>query len=132
LSGKQFAKKFAKKDVGRRRLKMKNEKLYIPTKILDSDDFITGFSVNELAVTGCAAVFAALVGIWEYHNTGNTFIAVMEAIAIIALVIFIVRRDMCNENIPQKIKILVKDLKTQKRFKYQYTNIYEDILYDEE
>ncbi len=111
---------------------MKDEKLYIPTKILDSDDFITGFSVNELAVTGCAAVFAALFGIWKYHTTGNTFIAVMVAIAIIALVIFIVRRDMCNENIPQKIKILIKDLKIQKRFKYQYTNIYEDILYEEE
>lgn len=110
---------------------MENEKLYIPTKILDSDDFITGIGAKEVYVTMIATIFSAVFGVVMNQISGNAFMSVLLAIAIIAITIFLVRRDMCNENVFQKLEILFKDSRLQKQYKYQYTNIYEDILYEE-
>lgn len=110
---------------------MKKEKLYIPTKILDSDDYIAGFGNQELVITGVVSVISILIGLYLYQMQENTFIAVAITLCSITATIFLIRRDICNENVFQKIKILWKNSRMQKRYFYFYKNIYEDIPYEE-
>lgn len=110
---------------------MKKEKLYIPTKILDSDDYIAGFGNKELVVTGVVSAVSILAGLYIYQIEENMFLAVALSVGTIAAAIFLIRRDECNENVFQKVKILWKNSRMQKQYKYFYTNIYEDIQYEE-
>lgn len=110
---------------------MKKEQLYIPTKILDSDDYITGIGAKEVYIILIISALAAAFGIVFNKITGNTFSSVLVSVALIVITVFLVKRDMCNENVFQKVRILQKYSRSQKKFKYQYKNIYEDILYEE-
>lgn len=110
---------------------MAKKKLYIPEKILDSDDYITGFGTMELGISAAALIIAVIVGIVIYQINENTIVAFLAGIGIEMLVVVLIRRDICNENMFHKIHLLIKNSTTQKRFKYQYKNIYEDILYEE-
>lgn len=110
---------------------MEKKKLYIPEKILDSDDYVTGFGVVELTISLVMLIAAIIAGVVIYQINENTLVAFMAGIGIEILTVFLVRRDICNENMFDKVKLLVKNSQTQKQFKYQYTNIYEDILYEE-
>lgn len=112
--------------------KKEENKLYIPVKFLDSDDYILGFGKTELAVTGILSIVFVILGIVIYQFTEDTFRAVAVAISLVICTVFLIRRDMYNENVFQKVGILRRNSKAQKRFKYYYTNIYEDILYEEE
>ena len=111
-------------------MKRKNE-LYIPTKILDSDDYIQGFANRELAVIGIISVIAVVIGICIYQITENMFLTVMFVTGGIGISLFLIRRDMCNEDVFQKLKILWRNARMQKRYPYQYWNIYEDVWYED-
>ena len=108
-------------------MKKERSRLYIPTKILDSDDYVQGFGRTELSITGVVLVIAACVGIALFQINGSTAQSVMCAFGIVGITIVLIRRDMCNENVFQKIRILWKNNTMQKRFLYHYHNIYEDI-----
>lgn len=110
---------------------MKKEQLYIPTKILDSDDYITGIGAKEVYIILIVSALSAVLGVMLNQITGDTFSSVLVSVALIVITVFLVRRDLCNENVFQKVKILQKYSRSQKKFKYQYKNIYEDILYEE-
>lgn len=110
---------------------MEKKKLYIPEKILDSDDYITGFGLMELTVSAVALVVAIIVGIVIYQLNENTIVAFLAGIGIVMMTVVLVRRDICNENMFHKVRLLLKNSQTQKQFKYQYKNIYEDIRYEE-
>lgn len=110
---------------------MEKKRLYIPEKILDSDDYITGFGATELTISVVALLVGIIVGVVIFQINENTITAFLIGIGILLITIFLIRRDACNENVFHKIRLLRKNSKTQKQFKYQYRNIYEDILYEE-
>lgn len=108
-------------------MEKEKNKLYIPVKFLDSDDYIMGFGKTELAITGISSIIFVVMGIVIYQFTQDTFRAVAVAVSLIICTVFLIRRDMYNENVFQKLRILRRNRKAQKHFKYYYTNIYEDI-----
>ncbi len=107
-------------------MKTSNRSLYISTKILDSDDYIRGYGKNELVITGISAILGIVVSVIYYFFQKNMVTAVLLAFGIIVLTVFIFRRDMYNENLIDKIKIIRKSKQMQKRYYYKYLNSYGD------
>lgn len=105
----------------------KERELYIPTKILDADDFIQGFGKKELSITGLMCVVAILVGVTAYQCGISEAMAFMSACGVVMITVVTVRRDSCNENVFQKLRVISKNNRMQRRYLYQYRNIYEDI-----
>lgn len=109
---------------------MRKKKLYISEKILDSDDFVTGFGGMELAISAVALVIALIVGVTIYQISDNVMTALLVGAGIVIITVVTVHRDMSNENMLKKVKLLIKTARSQKKYLYQYTNIYEDTLYE--
>lgn len=103
----------------------KNKELYIPVNVPESEDFISGFGNKELAITTITFFVAIVLAIITYVSTDSVFKAVFIAAVLLAVVIIAIKRDKYDESIIDKIKLVNKYRKSQKKFVYEFYNIYE-------
>lgn len=105
--------------------------LYIPVNTPDYDAIISGVGSFEMAIFGVSAVVIIIVGLMVARFS-NTLVAVWIAGLLACVVVLTIRRDNCNENLLKKIFIFRKYIKSQKKYIYQYHNIYEVPIKNEE
>lgn len=106
---------------------MKNKKkdLYVPVHVPDRNELIPGFGTVELTICGAAVAVAAIVAIVMYIAGINIIYSVGAAICIITFVILIFRKDRYGENLIFKTQYVMRFRTSQKKYLYQYHNIYE-------
>ena len=102
--------------------KIGNEKrpLYIPVKTLDSDDYIEGIGNVELALIGCGAVAAIILGAIVSGSTNNNIAGVAAGAIVIVLFVGIFRRDSTNENLLRKAMIVYRFCRIPKKYEYRH------------
>lgn len=100
--------------------------LYIPVNTLDSDDFISGIGSKELTIIISVLFGVLIIAVLIVAFTSNIFVSVVVCIGCIGLTIISIRRDIYNESLITKLKVIYRFYKAQKIFEYKYHNIYED------
>ena len=104
---------------------MKKKDLYIPVNVPDRNELIPGFGTMELTVCGIAVGIAIITAIVMYVSGVNVLYAVGTAAVIITMAILIFRKDKYGENLLFKTQYVIAFHKSQKKYQYQYHNIYE-------
>lgn len=104
---------------------MKKKDLYIPVNVPDRNELIPGFGTVELTVCGVAIGVAIIIAIIMYLSGINILYAVGTAATIITMAILIFRKDKYGENLLFKTQYVIAFHKSQKKYQYQYHNIYE-------
>jgi len=95
------------------RMENKSRELYIPVNTLDAEDYISGIRNREVAIIAMALVGATVLGI-AMAALMNVISAVMAAASTLAIVIMVIRRDMCNENLIKKLRIVLAFIRRKK------------------
>jgi len=95
------------------RMENKSRELYIPVNTLDAEDYISGIGNREVAIIAMALVGATVLGI-AMAALMNVISAVMAAASTLAIVIMVIRRDMCNENLIKKLRIVLAFIRRKK------------------
>lgn len=103
----------------------KNKELYIPVNVPESEDFISGFGAKELSITAITFFISIVAAIVTYVTTESVFKAVFIAAVLLSVVIIAIKRDKYDESIIDKIKLVIKYKKSQKKYVYDFYNIYE-------
>lgn len=104
---------------------MEQKELYFPANVIDRNDFISGFGGKELMATLIAFGTAIAAIVICFLSTGNMFLSVFVGIVIVAVTIILVRRDKFDESVIDKVRYIILYYRSQKRFVYDYYNIYE-------
>lgn len=104
---------------------MKKKDLYIPVNVPDRNELIPGFGTMELTVCGIAVAIGIIVAIVMYVFGVNVLYAVGTAAAIITIAVLVFRKDKYGENLLFKTQYVIAFHKSQKKYQYQYHNIYE-------
>ena len=114
--------------------RMENEKdLKIPENASDREDYIQGIGAKELYIIGVAFLLIVILVIILYVVTQSLPGAIFAGIFLIAFVIMLVKRDSINENMIDKLRILFRYLKMQKRYEYVQFDVFGgDITVDEQ
>ena len=104
---------------------MSENDLYIPDNCPPLDYIITGYTSKEFAYI--AGVVFAMFIVAGFCFTKNIFIyGLFISVTVIAFAIIFFRRDDYMENGIDKIRILITYIKMQKKYEYEYVNIYEE------
>ena len=103
----------------------KKKDLYIPINVPEREDFVAGFGVKELSISGIAMLIAIVVAVAIFTVTQSAFYAVGAGSILVVTVIVLIRRDRFDESIIDKIRFVIAYAKAQKKFEYVYYNIYE-------
>lgn len=103
----------------------KSEKLSIFENCSSMDYILTGFTKNDLlAICICVGVsiVAAIILISRFNNTPAAilFVFIFSAFAVLFF-----KRDSGMENCIDKIRIFYQYQSGQKKYEYEYVNIYE-------
>lgn len=107
--------------------------LYMPVNAPDADDIIQGVGGFELYVYTIGFFVCAGLGIWIYFMLKSSMLALSLSIAAFSIVVMVFRRDVYNENLIKKIKVMMRFSKGQKIYEYKFHNIYEgEVIWDEE
>lgn len=101
------------------------KELYIPVNVPEREDFISGFGAKELTITGVSLFFGVIVAVIVFFRTESAFYAVGAAGIIVAITIVLVRRDLYDESIIDKLRFVRIYHRAQKQFIYEYFNFYE-------
>ncbi|MBO5093171.1 MAG: hypothetical protein J6C33_02305 [Lachnospiraceae bacterium] len=104
---------------------MEQKELYFPVNVIDRNDYITGFGPKELLTTIISFGVSVAVIICLYFGTGNVFLSLFTGIMILAVTIMLIRRDKFDESVIDKVRYIVEHYQSQKKFVYDYYNIYE-------
>lgn len=107
---------------------MKEERrkpLYFPTNCPDANDFVAGFGTKELCISIIALIVAIIVGIIIHVNTGNMIYTLSTGAVIVVVTVLLVKRNKYQESFIDQLKQVISYHKAQKRFTYEYYNIYE-------
>ena len=99
--------------------------LYMPVNAPDSDDVIQGIGAHELYIYTVGFFICVLIGLLLNTICHNSVIALFTALGLFSIVVLIFRRDIFNENLIKKIKIIQAFSGSQKIYEYSYFNIYE-------
>lgn len=105
----------------------KKENLQIFENCASIDYVIIGFTGQDLAFTGVTILVGLIIGFIIVQTTGNTIPGVFMAILISSAGVIFFRKDRYMENCIDKIRIIFQYLKSQKKYEYEYVNIYENI-----
>ena len=89
-------------------------------KTLDSDDYIEGIGNVELALIGCGAVAAIILGAIVSGSTNNNIAGVAAGAIVIVLFVGIFRRDSTNENLLRKAMIVYRFCRIPKKYEYRH------------
>lgn len=105
--------------------KMNNKKpLYIPVNTPDYDAYISGVGSLELSIFSAVTVVVIVIGI-ALSQVTSILLVVLTGLMTIGITFLTVRRDAHNENFFMILKIIRRYHKNQKRYLYEYSNIYE-------
>lgn len=103
------------------------EELYIPVNIPESraTDFFAGYGSKELFITIITFFIAIILAVVIYQSTKQLFFSAILGIGLVGITVLIIKRDQYDESLIDKLKIIQKYNKTQKKYEYKYYNIYE-------
>ena len=104
---------------------MEQKELYFPVNVIDRNDFISGFGGKEMIITLIALATAVATIVICFLSTGNMFLSIFAGIVIIAVTIFLIRRDKYDESVIDKVRYIIRYARSQKKFVYDYYNIHE-------
>lgn len=93
--------------------------LYIPVKTLDADDFIEGIGILELAICGVSLVIILIISVILAKIFINNLVGIGFAIFSTIVTLSIIRRDSSNENLIQKIFIILRFIRKQKIYLFE-------------
>lgn len=99
--------------------------LIIPRNCPPMEYIINGFTATDLAYTAFIAFLGLIIGVVLFIETQDVIKALFIFALFTAAAVLIFRRDIYTENMIDKIRILMKHKRIQKKYKYEYVNIYE-------
>ena len=102
---------------------MENKKLElkIPEKVSDHQYVIQGIGKHEMVIQFLAAIGLLLI----CAIFGNITIGLFIGAAIVIITFFLLIRDNANENLIDKVHIMMNYSKMQKKYYYEYFNVYD-------
>ncbi|MBS6953498.1 MAG: hypothetical protein KH230_09715 [Enterocloster asparagiformis] len=106
-------------------------KMYIPINTPDSEDYVSGIGAFEVGAISIGTLAAIILCIAYYTLTENVIETVLIGAVIIAVTIIIFRRNQYNENLIKQLRVIIHYIKAQKRYIYEYYDMYKDISEDE-
>lgn len=86
---------------------------------------VNGYTLQDLGYVAIFCGIGLVVALTIYFATGNTLPAVFAFAVIAAFAVMFYRRDRYLENCIDKIGQVYAYIKCQKKFEYDYKNIYE-------
>ena len=101
--------------------------LKIPENTSDRDEIISGFGKTEFLAIGLSVVCSIALLVFVYLLTRNLPLGFVIAIAIIAVTIVVVMKDKYGENMVDKMKILFRYLRMQKKYQYQRYDVFGEV-----
>ena len=108
------------------------KELYIPLNVVESQDVISGIAGKEIGYIGGALMAGVILAVLIFSFSGSMVLAVLIGGTIVALTVMLVRRDKFNESMLDKFRFIKIYLKAQKKYEYQYHNIYGGCIDDSE
>lgn len=100
-------------------------RLYIPVNIKKRKEIVDGIGKRELVQIGSLTVSGAGIGLALFMAVENVALLVgVPGVSLVAGILFL-RKDNTNQNIVDKIRHMMSFNKSQKRYCYKYSNIYE-------
>ncbi|MEG0962412.1 MAG: hypothetical protein RSF88_06100 [Lachnospiraceae bacterium] len=115
-----------------KKMEENKNKLPIPVNAPDRNDYVQGFGNKELTVTAGVALLAIIYFIcMMVRSTDNIFKVFFMALGSILFTVALIVRDRYNETIIDKIRVIIQYQMVQKKYKYNYRNLYETEVEDE-
>lgn len=105
--------------------------LYIPFNVPPGKQIISGYTWRELRIAALSFLISCILGVIIYSMIGTIIGLIAPIILITFVTIALVGKDKHNENTIDKIRIIIKFSKMQKKYYYKYTNIYEGKINDD-
>lgn len=105
---------------------MENKKLElkIPEKVSDHQYVIQGIGKQEMTIL--LIQFLAAIGlIIVCAIAGNITIGLFVGAVVVVITFFILIRDTANENLIDKVRIMINYSNMQKKYYYEYFNVYD-------
>ena len=105
---------------------MENKKLElkIPEKVSDHQYVIQGIGKHEMTIL--VIQFLAAIGLLLICAIfGNITIGLFIGAAIVIITFFLLIRDNANENLIDKVRIMMNYSKMHKKYYYEYLNVYD-------
>lgn len=105
---------------------MENKKLElkIPEKVSDHQYVIQGIGKHEMTIL--VIQFLVAIGLLLICAIfGNITIGLFIGAAIVIITFFLLIRDNANENLIDKVRIMMNYSKMQKKYYYEYFNVYD-------
>lgn len=109
----------------------KKEQLYIPLNVRKRKELFAGFGQQELVITSIVLFISFVVGIILYGFTKGVEFLVITPIVCGFVTIIVIVKDQTNTSLLDSIIRLHRFSKSQKRYYYQYQNIYEGEVQNE-
>ena len=106
-----------------------NKPLYMPVRVQDSEDFISGIGRFEIIMIVLSTIVSIILGILIGILT-NILIGTIVGILIIFLTVITVKRDIANENFIVRLLIIKKYINSKRRFLYGYYSIFNEQFED--
>lgn len=100
------------------------KELYIPLNVVETQDLISGIGGKEIGFIGASLVVGIILAIIIFSSSGNMVTAVMTGGILVSVTVLLVKRDRFNESMIDKLRFIREYAKSQKRYPYNYTNIY--------
>lgn len=99
---------------------MVKKSLYMPIKTSDAEDFISGIGRIEVIIISIISIVSIIMSVVLAIMTSPIY-GVFLSFIIIGASIFIIRRDISNENMIKKIMLIKHFIKAEKVYLYKYT-----------
>lgn len=104
----------------------KREKpLIIPENCPPAKYMINGFTSTDITYIVVLTIIGAVVGIIFWQDSGNPLIAVIICCLFFGLTVMFRMRNADTENVIDLIKVFFVYHQAQKKFEYEYINIWE-------
>lgn len=104
----------------------KETDLYIPVNIRKRKEYFDGFGRTEMIQTIIGIAVGAVVGILIFLlKTHNIIVIVATIIGFGGATFMLVKKDHTNRSTIDGLKSMIDFNRSQKRYYYKYTNIYE-------
>lgn len=103
----------------------KKVNLYIPANIRKRKEIIDGIALSELLRIGIGSGIGLFIGILAYIKYQNFIVLLLPGVLCGIFVFTFVRKDISGRSTLDRIKEFISFLKSQKKFYYKYSNIYE-------
>lgn len=103
----------------------KEKPLIIPENSPPVKYVINGFTSTDIVYVAVLTIIGAVVGIIFWQDSGNPLIAVIVCCLFFGLTVMFRMRNADTENVIDLIKIFFVYLQAQKKFEYEYINIWE-------